>query len=123
LTAPGEVAADASSAAPAAPTLATEVTPAAPGAAETPGTGAGAAPAAGASVASAPGAPPKIKPLNKLFLLTKSSPVYQGPDQSSAVLGQVRSKKYVHVTGIAGDYLQVRLKNGTIGFIPAAAAE
>jgi tetratricopeptide (TPR) repeat protein len=125
LTAPGE-AAEASPAASGVPSLATEVTPAAPGAAETPepGTGAGgAAPAAGASIASAGGVPPKIKPLNKLFLLTKNSPVYQGPDQSSVVVAQVRSKKYVHVTGIAGDYLQIRLKNGTIGFIPATAAE
>ena len=38
-------------------------------------------------------------------------------------VGQVRRKKYVHVTGIAGDYLQIKLKNGTVGFIPVAAAE
>jgi Tfp pilus assembly protein PilF len=120
LTAPGE-AAEASPAASAAPSLTTEVTPAA---AETAAAGASAAaPAGAASIASAAGAAPKIKPLNKLFLLTKNSPVYQGPDQTSAVVAQVRSKKYVHVTGIAGDYLQVRLKNGTIGFIPVSAAE
>jgi tetratricopeptide (TPR) repeat protein len=68
-------------------------------------------------------AAPKIKPLNKLFLLTKNSPVYQNPDETSVTVGQVRRRKYVHVTGITGDYLQIRLKNGTIGFIPAAAAE
>ena len=69
------------------------------------------------------GAPPQVKPLNKLFLLTKSSPVYLNPDPTSATIAQVRRKKYVHVTGIAGDYLQIRLKNGTVGFIPVAAAE
>ncbi len=137
LIAPGE-AAEASPAGGAPPSLATEVTPAAPGAAGTPagGVGAGGAPAAGggpvdgggapaggASMASAGAVAPKIKPLNKLFLLTKDSPVYQGPDQTSTVVAQVRSKKYVHVTGIAGDYLQIKLKNGTIGFIPVAAAE
>ena len=76
------------------------------------------------TTASAPGAAaPQIKPLNKLFLLTKNSPVYQNPDATSSTVGQVRRKKYVHVTGIAGDYLQNSLKNGTIGFIPVAAAE
>ncbi|HUA33992.1 MAG TPA: tetratricopeptide repeat protein [Candidatus Binataceae bacterium] len=68
-------------------------------------------------------APVKIKPLNKLFLLTKNSPVYQNPDNASAVVAQVRANKYVHVTGIAGNYLQVRLRTGTVGFIPIAAAE
>ncbi len=67
--------------------------------------------------------PPRIKPLNKLFLLTKNSPVYQNPDNASAVVAQVRANKYVHVTGIAGNYLQVRLRTGTIGFIPISAAE
>jgi tetratricopeptide (TPR) repeat protein len=65
----------------------------------------------------------KIKPLNKLFLLTKNSSVYQNPDQASGVIGQVRRKKYVHVTGITGNFLQIKLKNGTVGFIPVAAAE
>ncbi|MGC2442943.1 tetratricopeptide repeat protein [Candidatus Binatus sp.] len=69
------------------------------------------------------GALPQVKPLNKLFLLTKNSPVYLNPDPTSATIAQVRRKKYVHVTGIAGDYLQIKLKNGTVGFIPVAAAE
>jgi tetratricopeptide (TPR) repeat protein len=71
----------------------------------------------------AAGAAPQVKPLNKLFLLTKNSPVYQNPDETSSTIGQVRRKKYVHVTGVAGDYLQIRLKNGTVGFIPESAAE
>jgi tetratricopeptide (TPR) repeat protein len=76
------------------------------------------------TTASAPPAvAPQVKPLNKLFLLTKNSPVYQNPDGTSSTIGQVRRKKYVHVTGIAGDYLQIRLKNGTVGFIPESAAE
>lgn len=79
----------------------------------------------GATTASA--TPPadalKIKPLNKLFVLTKNSPVYQSPDQTSSTIGEVRRKKYVHVTGITGNFLQIKLKNGTVGFIPVAAAE
>jgi tetratricopeptide (TPR) repeat protein len=65
----------------------------------------------------------KIKPLNKLFVLTKNSPVYQNPDETSSTIGEVRRKKYVHVTGITGNFLQIKLKNGTVGFIPVAAAE
>ncbi len=81
---------------------------------------------AGAATTTAPAsaaAAPKIKPLNKLFLLTKNSPVYQNPDETSSTIGHVHRKKYVHVTGIAGDYLQIKLRNGTLGFIPVAAAE
>ncbi len=86
---------------------------------------AAAAPAGAATVtASAPEAvAPKIKPLNKLFLLTKNSPVYQNPDDTSPTVAQVRRRKYVHVTGITGNYLQIKLRNGTVGFIPVAAAE
>jgi len=65
----------------------------------------------------------KIKPLNKVFLLTKNSPVYESPDSSSNVVGQVHKKKYVHVVGLAGDYLQIKLRNGTVGFVPETAAE
>jgi hypothetical protein len=77
---------------------------------------------AGAATTTASAAP-TVKPLNKLFLLTKNSLVYQSPDPTSSTIGQVHRKKYVHVTGIAGDYLQIRMKNGTTGFIPVTAAE
>jgi tetratricopeptide (TPR) repeat protein len=88
----------------------------APAASEGGATTTASAPAAGGDTA-------KIKPLNKLFLLTKNSAVYQSPDEGSGIIGQVRRKKYVHVTGITGNYLQVKLKNGAVGFIPVAAAE
>ncbi|MDO8434551.1 MAG: tetratricopeptide repeat protein [Candidatus Binatus sp.] len=73
--------------------------------------------------ASTSGGPAKIKPLNKLFLLTKNSSVYENPDVTSHAIGQVRRKKYVHVTGITGEFLQIKMKNGTVGFIPVSAAE
>jgi tetratricopeptide (TPR) repeat protein len=75
---------------------------------------------------SAPAMAPAAKPmkvLNKRFRLTHNSPVYQNPDGSSAVLAQVHRRRYVHVTGITGDWLQVTLHNGTVGFIPVSAAE
>lgn len=68
-------------------------------------------------------APKPLKPLNRRFLLTHSSPVYRNADRSSPVLAQVHRRRYVRVTGISGDWLQVTLRNGTVGFIPASAAE
>jgi tetratricopeptide (TPR) repeat protein len=64
-----------------------------------------------------------IKPLNRKFRLTHSSPVYQSPDSGSAVLAQVHRRRYVHVTGMTGDWLQITLRNGKVGFIPVSAAE
>lgn len=84
-----------------------------PAPAATPATAAGAA----------PGATAKVKPVNKVFLLTHNSPMYAEPDSGSAVVGQVRHKKYVHVIGITGTWLQIKLRNGTVGFIPISAAE
>lgn len=73
--------------------------------------------------AGAPAAAAKVRPLNKRFELTKNSPVYQNPDETSTVLAQVHRGRWVDVTGISGDWLQIRLRNGTVGFIPTAAAE
>ncbi len=90
---------------------------------------AGAAPAVAAvpSGPTATGAPasgaPKIKALDKKFKLTHNSPVYEKPDDTSRIVGQVRRNKYVHVIGITGDWLQVKLHSGTVGFIPTSAAE
>jgi Tfp pilus assembly protein PilF len=80
---------------------------------------AAAQPSPAASAATAP----VIKPLNKLFLLTKNSAVYQNPDETSAVIAQVKRRKYVHVIGITGNFLQIRLRNKSIGFIPVNVAE
>jgi tetratricopeptide (TPR) repeat protein len=70
-----------------------------------------------------PPGPPKIKATNKKFRLTHDSPLYQMNNNTSPVVGQVHRGKFVHVTGIAGDWLQVKLRNGTVGFIPVTAAE
>jgi tetratricopeptide (TPR) repeat protein len=82
----------------------------------------------GESAATPPAAAPegkqfKLKPVNRKFKLTKDSPVYQSADSSTAVVGQVHHGHFVHVTGIQGNWLQIRLRNGTVGFIPVAAAE
>ncbi len=84
---------------------------------------AGAAPAAAAIAGVPPSGAPKVKSLDKNFKLTHDSQVYEKPDDTSRVVGKVRRNKYVHVTGITGDWLQVRLHSGTVGFIPTSAAE
>jgi len=38
-------------------------------------------------------------------------------------VAHVHKHKYVHVIGITGDWLQVELKTGVVGFIPISAAE
>jgi hypothetical protein len=49
--------------------------------------------------------------------------VYQTASNSSLVLAQVHRRKLVHVTGIAGDWFRIQMRNGTVGYIPVTAAE
>ncbi|HXW85140.1 MAG TPA: tetratricopeptide repeat protein [Candidatus Binataceae bacterium] len=74
-------------------------------------------------VASAAPAAPALKPLNKLWKLTHDSDVFQDASSTSSVVGHVRRRGYIHVTGIEGDYLEVKLRNGVVGFVPASVAE
>jgi Flp pilus assembly protein TadD len=84
-------------------------------------------PAAESAAAPPPAVPAvkqhKLKPIDRKFKLTRDSPVYQAADGSTSVVGQVHRGHFVHVTGIQGDWLQVTLRNGTVGFIPVTAAE
>jgi tetratricopeptide (TPR) repeat protein len=66
---------------------------------------------------------PAIREINKRFLLTHDSPVYESMSDSARVVAQVHRRKYVHVTGLGGQWLRIRLRSGIIGFIPATAAE
>jgi Flp pilus assembly protein TadD len=66
---------------------------------------------------------PAIRQTDKRFVLTHDSPVYQSMNESSPVIAQVHRRRYVHVTGLSGQWLRIQLRNGTIGFIPVNAAE
>jgi len=103
-----------------------------PGAAPSPAAEAspapGASPTAPSETTSAPPPPrpaaiPKLRKIDRKFLLTHDSPVYETPDESATVVAQVHRGKYVHVTGIAGKWLRIQMKNGTVGFVPVTAAE
>ncbi len=67
--------------------------------------------------------PPPIMVLDRRFIVSHDSPVYARPDSSSAVVGRVRRGRYVHITGLTGNWLRVRLYDGTVGFIPDQAVE
>ena len=88
-----------------------------------PGLAVPSAPAAAAQTASDGATAPALKELDKKFLLTKNSQVYEQPEETSRVVGAVRRRKFVRVTAISGDWLRVQLRSGTVGFIPASAAE
>jgi uncharacterized protein YgiM (DUF1202 family) len=80
-------------------------------------------PATTATPVAPPVTPSKIKATKKRFLLTHSSSVYEKPDKASAVVGHVRHGTHVNVTGVTGDWLQIKLSSGKVRFIPSSAAE
>jgi tetratricopeptide (TPR) repeat protein len=78
-----------------------------------------------APIASA-GTPPgglKVRPLDRRFMLMRDSPVYEAPDDTSRVVGSVHRKHFVHVVGIAGDWFQISMRTGVVGFVPIKVAE
>jgi Flp pilus assembly protein TadD len=114
-------------------TLDPTLMPAAPSA---PAPEAGASPAAPSSGATAPppseatSAPPpsaapmpRIRALDRKFLLTRDSPVYEAPQETATIVARVHRRKFVHVTGITGNWFRIQMKNGTVGFIPLTTAE
>jgi tetratricopeptide (TPR) repeat protein len=71
-----------------------------------------------------PSAPPaNVRAVNRKFLLTHDSPVYETPSDAAVSVAQVHRGKFVHVTGITGSWFRIQMRNGTVGFIPVSAAE
>lgn len=66
---------------------------------------------------------PAMRDINKRFVLTHDSPVYESMTPEAKVVAQVHRRRYVHVTGLAGQWFRIQLRNGMIGFIPVTAAE
>jgi hypothetical protein len=61
--------------------------------------------------------------LDRHFLISHDSPVYAGPNSASAMVGNVYRGRYIHITGLTGNWLRVKLDDGTTGFIPDQAVE
>lgn len=70
-----------------------------------------------------PSAVELVKPTDKIFQLTHDSEVLEEPNHWSKKAGQVHRGHSVHVIGVAMNYMKIRMKNGTEGFIPATALE
>ncbi len=64
-----------------------------------------------------------IKPTDKIFKLTLDSPVYDHPNRWGKKIAQVHKGRPVHVIGLALEYMKIRMKNGTEGYIPSVALE
>jgi Bacterial SH3 domain len=64
-----------------------------------------------------------VTPYDKEFLLTADSPVFAAPNQFAQKMAEVHRGKYVHVIGHALSYMQIRMKDGTQGYVPMTAAQ
>ena len=64
-----------------------------------------------------------VTPFDKEFRLTADSPVYSAPNQFAQKVAEVHRGKYIHVIGHALSYVQIRMKDGTQGFVPMTAAQ
>lgn len=64
-----------------------------------------------------------VTPMKQVFRLTLDTPVFAAPNRWARHVGAVRASRYVNVTGTALGYMRVRLKDGTVGFIPKVAVQ
>ncbi|MGH7864497.1 MAG: hypothetical protein ACREQB_05880 [Candidatus Binataceae bacterium] len=70
-----------------------------------------------------PAAVDLVKPADQVFMVTHDSPIYERPNRFSKKVGDVVHGKGVKVTGIALNYLRVKLRSGVAGFVPISALE
>jgi hypothetical protein len=64
-----------------------------------------------------------VKPADTSFMVTRDSPVYQKPNRFARKVADVVPGKPVKVTGIALDYVRIRLRSGVVGFLPMSALQ
>jgi hypothetical protein len=64
-----------------------------------------------------------VAPVDKIFTLTMDTPVHDQPNRWGKKVAEVHRGRQVHVIGMALEYMQIRMKDGLEGFIPATALE
>lgn len=64
-----------------------------------------------------------VAPTNKYFKLTHDSPVLEKPNRWAKKLSEVHRGYYVHVIGVALNYMQIKMKSGLVGFIHVTALQ
>jgi hypothetical protein len=64
-----------------------------------------------------------VEPTHAMLKLKKDAWAYAGPETSSRTIERVRAGKFLDVTGSTHHYVQVKLKNGSIGYVPLSAVD
>ncbi len=64
-----------------------------------------------------------VRPTDKYFKLTHNAPVLDKPNRWGKKRAEVHRGFYVHVIGVAPNYMQIKMKNGLVGFITVTALE
>jgi D-arabinose 1-dehydrogenase-like Zn-dependent alcohol dehydrogenase len=64
-----------------------------------------------------------VKPTDQVFMVTSDSPIYERPNRFAKKVGEIVRRKPVKVTGIALNYLRVKLRSGVVGFVPISALQ
>ena len=62
-----------------------------------------------------------LRPADNSFILSSDTPLYAGPHLANSTVATLHRGSYVHVIGVALYYLEIRLENGVVGFIPVGA--
>ena len=64
-----------------------------------------------------------VSPTDKIFRLTSNAAVLAEPNRWARKVAEVHQGHDVHVIGIALSYMQIRMRSGLTGFIPATALQ
>jgi hypothetical protein len=64
-----------------------------------------------------------VEPTHAMLKVKKDAWAYAGPENSSQTLERVHAGKFVNVTGSTHYFLQVKLKDGSTGYVPIAAVD
>ena len=64
-----------------------------------------------------------MRPTDKYFRLTHNAPVLDKPNRWGKKLSEVHRGFYVHVIGVAPNYMQIKMKSGVVGFITVTALQ
>jgi len=64
-----------------------------------------------------------VKPADTSFMVTRDSPVYEKPNRFAKKVAEVVRGRPVKVTGVALDYVRIRLRSGVVGFLPMSALQ
>jgi hypothetical protein len=64
-----------------------------------------------------------VNPADKMFVLTSDSAVLNAPNHLGKKIAEVHQGHNVHVVGVALNYMKIRMKDGTEGYIPVHSLE